>query len=169
MKTMYTIRQNISRMICSGLFVGLSVVAAAQAPAWPEVTTEAKPGARWWWLGSAVDSASLTANMTDYARTGLGTLEITPIYGVKNNEVNDIEYLSPRWMQMYSFVCEEGKRLGLDIDMNNGTGWPFGGPEVSLEDAASKVIFLKYTLDGGTRLSEPVVVTDKKQKPVAKL
>ena len=53
--------------------------------------------------------------------------------------------------------------------MNNGTGWPFGGPEVSLEDAASKVIFLKYTLDGGTRLSEPVVVTDKKQKPVAKL
>ena len=27
MKTMYTIRQNISRMICSGLFVGLSAVA----------------------------------------------------------------------------------------------------------------------------------------------
>ena len=28
---------------------------SAQDIAWPEVTTEAKPGARWWWMGSAVD------------------------------------------------------------------------------------------------------------------
>ena len=27
---------------------------SAQNIAWPEVTTEAKPGARWWWMGSAV-------------------------------------------------------------------------------------------------------------------
>ena len=33
---------------------------SAQNIAWPEVTTEAKPGARWWWMGSAVDAANLT-------------------------------------------------------------------------------------------------------------
>ena len=157
------------RLLCSGLFFGVAAMAAAQVPAWPEVSTVAKPGARWWWLGSAVDSVNLSENMADYARTGLGTLEITPIYGVKNNEANDIDFLSPRWMRMYDFVCEEGKRLGLNIDMNTGTGWPFGGPEVSVEDAATKVIFQRYALAGGTRLQEPVTVNDKKQKPVAYL
>ena len=157
------------RLLCSGLFFGVAAMAAAQAPAWPEASTVAKPGARWWWLGSAVDSVNLSENMADYARTGLGTLEITPIYGVKDNEANDIDFLSPRWMRMYDFVCEEGKRLGLNIDMNTGTGWPFGGPEVSVEDAATKVIFQRYALAGGTRLQEPVTVNDKKQKPVAYL
>ena len=36
---------------------------SAQNIAWPEVTTEAKPGARWWWMGSAVDAANLTRNL----------------------------------------------------------------------------------------------------------
>ena len=30
---------------------------SAQNIAWPEVTTEAKPGARWWWMGSAVGAS----------------------------------------------------------------------------------------------------------------
>ena len=169
MKKIHLFSAPMLRTICGGVFLSLAAWAAAQAPAWPEVSTVAKPGARWWWLGSAVDSVNLAENMADYARTGLGTLEITPIYGVKNNEANDIDFLSPRWMRMYSFVCEEGKRLGLNIDMNTGTGWPFGGPEVTVEDAATKVIFQRYTVPGGTRLQEPVVVADKKQKPVAYL
>lgn len=36
---------------------------SAQNISWPEVTTEAKPGARWWWMGSAVDAANLTRNL----------------------------------------------------------------------------------------------------------
>ena len=161
MKKIHLFPAPMLRTICGGVFFSLAAWAAAQAPAWPEVSTVAKPGARWWWLGSAVDSVNLAENMADYARTGLGTLEITPIYGVKNNEANDIDFLSPRWMRMYSFVCEEVKRLGLNIDMNTGTGWPFGGPEVTVEDAATKVIFQRYTVPGGTRLQEPVVVADK--------
>ncbi len=159
----------IKILVCVGGMLAVSEMVNAQFPAWPEVEIVAKPGARWWWLGSAVDSANITYNMTKYACAGIGTLEITPIYGVKNNEANDIEYLSPRWMQMYSHVYNEGKRLGINIDMNGGTGWPFGGPEVSVEDAASKVIFQKYHLSRGQKLTEPIVVNDKKQKDVAYL
>ena len=123
-----------------------AVTVAAQgvtAPSvdWPEAKREAKPGTRWWWLGSAVDSANLTYNLEKYAAAGIGAVEITPIYGVKGNEANDIDYLSPRWMQMLGHVEAEGKRLGIEIDMNNGTGWPFGGPEVTIDDAASMAIF----------------------------
>ena len=58
------------------------------------------PGARWWWLGSAVDKENLRWNMEQYASHGIGALEITPLYGVKGNEANNIDYLSPQWMEM---------------------------------------------------------------------
>ena len=36
------------------LFLLCSAMGAA-AQNWPEVRPEARPGSRWWWLGSAVD------------------------------------------------------------------------------------------------------------------
>ena len=54
-----------------------------QAQQWPDTPVEARPGARWWWLGSAVDEKNLTYNLEEYARTGMGAVEITPILGCK--------------------------------------------------------------------------------------
>ena len=117
-----------------------------QAQQWPDTPVEARPGARWWWLGSAVDEKNLTYNLEEYARTGMGAVEITPIYGVQGNDANEIQFLSPRWMEMLKHTQTEGKRTGIEIDMNTGTGWPFGGPEVSIEDAATKAIFQTYEI-----------------------
>lgn len=97
------------------------------------------PGIRWWWLGSAVTEDGIRYNMEQFASRGIRTVEITPIYGVQGNEANNIDFLSPKWMKMLRFCMEEGKRLGIQIDMNCGTGWPFGGPDVPLEEAACKV------------------------------
>lgn len=142
---------------------------SAQSVSWPEVTVEAKPAARWWWMGSAVDAANLTHNLEAYSKAGMGTMEITPIYGVQGNDANDIQFLSPQWMQMLRHTESEAARLGMKIDMNTGTGWPFGGPEVSIEDAACKLLIEEYTLKGGERLKEKVEVTDEKQRPYARL
>ncbi len=138
---------------------------------WPKATVEARPGARWWWMGSSVNATELNYNMNAYAKAGMGTLEITPIYGVQGNEANELTYLSAPWMGILNQTEQNGKRLGMQIDMNNGTGWPFGGPEVSVKDAASKVFFREYKLGKkfGRRLKEPVQVADKKQQPVATL
>ncbi len=78
--------------------------------------------------------------MEQYAKCGIGALEITPIYGVLGNEKNNIEFLSPKWMEMLRFVQSEGSRLGIQVDMATGTGWPFGGPWVPLEESASKLL-----------------------------
>ena len=61
------------------------------------------------------------------------------------NEQNDIQYLSPEWMEMYSFLVSESERLGLQCDLNNGTGWPFGGPHITPDIAAQK---MQITQDG---------------------
>ena len=118
----------------------LSILLTSLAMAGVVYADETAPGARWWWLGSALDTANVRWNMEQYASHGIGALEITPLYGVKGNQTNNIDYLSPKWMEMLKYVQAEGKRLGIQIDMNNGTGWPFGGPATPIEEAACKVV-----------------------------
>lgn len=141
------------------IFALSALTLSASAQQWPEVKPEARPGTRWWWLGSSVDPANLTRNLETYAKAGIGAVEITPIYGVVGNEANDIDFLSPKWMQMLAHAEAEGKRLGVQIDMNTGTGWPFGGPEVTVEEAATRVYFKTWVND------EPQpALTDKEEK-----
>lgn len=114
--------------------------AFAQSTDWYAPTVESKPFVRWWWHGSAVDKEGLTYNLEEFAKAGLGGYEVTPIYGVVGNEANDIEYLSEKWMDMYKHLVSESERLGLQCDMNNGTGWPFGGPQIGPDLAAKKMV-----------------------------
>lgn len=97
-----------------------------------------KPWTYWWWMGSTVTERDITWQLENFAKVGLGGVHIIPIYGVKGLEKQAIPYLSPRWMQVLSHTVREGKRLGLGVDMTTGTGWPFGGPNVSTEFAAKK-------------------------------
>ena len=123
--------------ICEAIVGGGTDVATA----WPPVAVEAKPWTRWWWMGNAVDSAGITRQLEAFSSAGIGGVEITPIYGVKGEEAKYIDYLSPQWMKMLAFTLAEAQRLNMVVDMNGGTGWPFGGPEVSRDDAATKAVF----------------------------
>ncbi len=114
-----------------------SLSLSAQTPLSPS-----KAGVRWWWPGSAVDTANLRWSMEQFASHGIGAVEITPIYGVQHNERNNIAYLSPKWMEMLRYVEALGKKHGIEIDMATGTGWPFGGPWVPLEESASQMVIV---------------------------
>ena len=130
------------------LLVGLVIVGslrAAGAPApdrvWAQPTRENKPWTRWWWLGSAVDRPNLTRELEAIAAAGFGGVEITPIYGAKGFENRFIPFLSPQYLEMLAHVGAEARRLGLGVDMATGTGWPFGGPQVTAADAELKLAF----------------------------
>ncbi|MBR1506106.1 MAG: glycosyl hydrolase family 2 [Prevotella sp.] len=120
----------------------------AYAQQWPAPGQEAKAGVRWWWLGSAVDKENLQWNMQQYADHGIGAVEITPIYGVQGNQANNIPFLSDQWMSMLREVQRNGKETGIEVDMATGTGWPFGGPWVPLEESANKAVFVDKSFVG---------------------
>ena len=77
---------------------------AADAPAapnplaWPTLKTENKMAARWWWLGSAVDSAGISTQLGELDAAGFGGVEVTVIYGAKGAESSYIPYLSRPWV-----------------------------------------------------------------------
>ena len=152
------------KRIVTALFACCGFAAVALAQNWPTVTNEAKPGARWWWLGSAVDKENLQWNLKQYADHGIGSVEITPIYGVQGNEANNIPYLSDKWMSMLRETQTYGKAYGIEIDMATGTGWPFGGPWVPLEESANRVIFVDTVFCGKVIKDLPLAVAAKDRK-----
>ena len=145
----------------------LLTVLPSSAQSWPTPKPEAKAGTRWWWLGSAVDKTNLQWNLSEYARAGIGAVEITPLYGVQGNDKNNIDFLSPRWMQALKDVQDISKPLGIEVDMNCGTGWPFGGPQVSLEQAACKAIFKDSIVNGKNIYRVEIGRTKQKVKRAA--
>jgi hypothetical protein len=152
------------------VFCFFSLSAFSQlATSWPAISPEMKPGTRWWWMGNAVDKNNLQYNLEEYARVGLGTVEITPVYGVQGNDANDIQFLSEKWMKMLEFTQAINNRVGMRTDMNTGTGWPFGGPEVTIEKAASKLLVREYNVKSKSVFSEKIEPLEAEQIPVAKL
>jgi hypothetical protein len=125
---------------------------------WPRITREMKPWTRWWWMGSAVDRAGLTADLESLRAAGLGGVEVTPIYGVAGTESQFIEYLSDAWVRALEHTLREADRLDLGVDMATGTGWPFGGPWVTDRDACRTLVQKTWTVESGARLAERVRV-----------
>ena len=121
---------------------------------WPQITQQAKPWTRWWWMGNIVNKNDLTTAMEAYKNAGLGGLEITPIYGVKGFEDKFIKYLSPDWMNVFQHTLREAQRLNMGIDMATGTGWPFGGPWIDSDNACKYLTYKTYNLQTGETLSE---------------
>ncbi|MFP4501977.1 MAG: glycosyl hydrolase [Candidatus Hydrogenedentota bacterium] len=123
---------------------GLAHAAPQQAvppdAAFPDAGREAKTWSYWWWMGNAVDKESIATLLDHYAAAGLGGLHIVPIYGVEGEEKNYLEFLSPDWMDMLAYTVAEADKRGLGIDMSTNTGWPFGGPWVTKEMAAKRLV-----------------------------
>ena len=137
-QTLPSILLVISGVATQGLF-------AAEQPAlpptaWPVVTSTMRPWMYWWWPGSAVDQTNLTRQLQRYHDVGLGGVHVIPIYGVKGSEDKYVQYLTPRWMDMLAYTVTEGDRLGLGVDMTLGTGWCFGGPQVTDLEANALVV-----------------------------
>jgi hypothetical protein len=123
---------------------------------WPAATQTNRPWSRWWWLGSAVDKANLTGLLTQYRDAGLGGVEICPVYGVKGYEDKFISFLSPEWIKMLKHTTAEAGKKGMGVDMTTGTGWPFGGPNVSEGTSSVKVLLERYKISGGEKFSSRI-------------
>lgn len=130
---------------------------------WPSISNETKPWTRWWWMGSGVDEPNLVHLMAEYSKAGFGGVEIAPIYGAVGFESKYLRYLSPEWMKALDISVREAKKNAMGVDMNNGTGWPFGGSQISSNSAASKLVIQKYKLEKGEKIGGKLVPSDPRQ------
>ena len=148
-----TARRSLWRGVA--LAAALVCPAAAQriAPAplaWPAATRDTRPWTRWWWLGSAVDTAGLTTQIAQLDKAGFGGVEVTVIYGAKGADSAYIPYLTPRWVGMIAHVATETHRRGMGLDLPQGSGWRMGGPSVLPADANASLVVRSDSAEAGS-------------------
>lgn len=156
-----SMKRIIPALLALSLLTALPLTSTAQLPS-AGITTYA--GTRWWWLGSAVDSLNLEWNLGQLKDHGIRTVEITPLYGVKGNDRNDLPFLSPEWMHAVRMTEEIAKRDSMQVDMNNGTGWPFGGPWITIDEAACKAVFIDTLVDNAVKVDNITFTVPKKEQ-----
>ncbi|MFD0990149.1 glycosyl hydrolase [Mariniflexile jejuense] len=136
---------------------------------WPKNTSQTKTWARWWWMGSAVDKPNLKSSLIDFQKAGIGGVEITPIYGVKGQEANFIDFLSPKYLEMLDYTIKIADSLGMQVDMVLGTGWPYGGSHVTAPYAATKLVIETFEVKKNEKITKTITVDASKEKMPAEL
>ena len=127
---------------------------------WPEVSPEARPGAYWWWPGSAVTKKGLTWNLQTYRKAGWGNMGVIGIYGVRGEEDRFIDVFSPKWFEMFNHAVAEAKRLGMNIDLTPSSGWRMGGPHVTTEHGE-----MTFAVEDGRIVTKPNAARVKRAGP----
>ncbi|MDR1556989.1 MAG: hypothetical protein LBS88_08180 [Tannerellaceae bacterium] len=136
------------------------------------------PLARWWWPGNDVNPDELRREINVLADNAFGGVEIQP-FGINvpmpSAEVRSrvLSWDTPAFYEHVKLTMEEARKRGLIVDMNNGSGWPAGGPFLDVEDGFLTLLHASVEVSGGTEISIPVPAlenaTDIPSKPVAVL
>jgi hypothetical protein len=98
---------------------------------------EARMMMRWWWFGPAVTKPQLEREMRLMKEGGIGGFEVQPVYPLELE--GNYKYLSPEFLDALTFTGAKARELGLRMDLTLGSGWPFGGPHITVEHAAARL------------------------------
>jgi hypothetical protein len=110
---------------------------------------------RWWWFGPAVTHSQLEREMRLMKEGGIGGFEVQPTYplaldgelpGLKN-----LKFMSPDYLDALHFTAAKAKELGLRMDLTLGSGWPYGGPQFSVEEGATTIETQSVVVPAGQR------------------
>src|SRR5438552_3455081 len=110
---------------------------------------------RWWWFGPAVTKTELEREMRLMKEGGIGGFEVQATYPLSPDDptlgVRNLPYLSDDFLEALRFTSAKAKELGLRMDLTLGSGWPYGGPSVSIEDAASTLRIERVKVQSNSR------------------
>jgi hypothetical protein len=149
------------------LLATLAPIACAQTPA-PTVETlrknfvdppnQARPMVRWWWFGTAVVKPEILRELQQMKADGIQGAELAfeypivlddPAKGLKN-----LPFLSPEMLDDVNYAQSEGRKLGLRIDVTLCSGWPYGGPHISLQEAVGSLHTFEVPVPAGSTTAQ---------------
>jgi hypothetical protein len=98
---------------------------------------------RWWWFGTAVEKPEILRELQQMKADGIGGVELAFVYPQVLDDpakglVNE-PFVGPDMLDNVRYAQAEARRLGLRIDVTLGSGWPYGGPATTLDEAAHKL------------------------------
>ncbi len=110
---------------------------------------------RWWWFGPSVTRPELEREMRVMKEGGIGGFEVQPVYPLTLDDpekgIRNFPFLSDEYIDALRFVSAKARELGLRMDLTVGSGWPYGGPQVSIDEAAGMLRSERVKIEAGSR------------------
>ena len=130
------------RVIVLSLALSVSVAASAAGAdadlqqGFLHPPASARPWVYWTWLSSNVTREGITADLEAMQRVGIGGALILDVD--QGTPAGTIKFFDAKWQEMFKYTVAEAKRLGLEINMNNGAGYYGSGgswvpPEMGMQ------------------------------------
>jgi hypothetical protein len=134
MKTNRSIIALFGALLLAALPLTASLETGFQQPA-----DEYKPWTWWHWMNGHVTHESITRDLEEMKRSGLGGFGLWNTHeGIPKGPV---KYGSPEWWALVEHTMDEAERLGLVMEMFNCAGWsataaPFVTPDKAMQEVA---------------------------------
>ncbi len=125
---------------------------------WTNPPTSARLRAYWWWLNGNVTRESITRDLEEMRAKGFGGALICDAGGAEQDGNDRVPhgptFFTPAWRELYKHTLREANRLGLEMSLNILSGWNLGGPLVTADDAAKKLVWAEARFNGPTNLQQ---------------
>src|SRR5712671_1361336 len=116
---------------------------------------EARIMMRWWWFGPAVTKPELEREMRMMKEGGIGGFEVQAVYPLTLDDsqkgIRNFPFLSDEYIDALRFVSAKARELGLRMDLTIGSGWPYGGPQVSVDQASGMLRSERVKVEANSR------------------
>jgi hypothetical protein len=132
---------------------------------------EARPMVRWWWFGPAVVKPEILRELQQMKANGIGGAELAFVYAevvddpAKN--LKNLPFLSPEMLDDVHYAQAEGRKLGLRIDVTLCSGWPYGGPSITLNEAVTRLRTLEVPIAAGQQYDWKFPALEPGESPIA--
>jgi len=112
--------------------------------------------AYWWWLNGNVTKAAITRDLEEMKKMGWGGALICDADGASQDGNDPVrhgpDFLSTEWRALFQHACARPNGLAR-ASLNIQSGWNLGGPPVTADDAAKKLVWSEVVVEGPTNLS----------------
>jgi len=149
----------MTRLVALGAaLLPMAAAAADLEQDWNNPPRDARLRAYWWWLNGCVTKEAITRDLEEMKAKGFGGALICDADG-SSQDGNDPAphgptFFSPEWRTLYKHTLREADRLGLEMSLNIQSGWNLGGPMVTADDAAKKLVWSEARVTGPGKIEQ---------------
>ncbi|MCX6880374.1 MAG: glycosyl hydrolase [Verrucomicrobia bacterium] len=145
----------------TGLLAGRAAWAAEQpmtardelARAFACPPAESRPWVYWWWLNGAASKEGITRDFEEMRKQGIGGALLFDAGEAGPDAPRGPQFMSDAWRELFKHALREADRCGVVLTANLCSGWNAGGPWVTAEHAAKKLVAAQSVVKGPGRVS----------------
>ena len=114
---------------------------------------EAQAWCYWWWLNGAASKEGITRDFEEMRKQGINGALLFDAGEAGKDVIRGPAFMSPEWRELYKHAVREADRCGIVLTVNLCSGWNAGGPWITPEHAAKKLVCSQTIVKGPENIS----------------